>query len=323
MTITLEPATAVSAKGSTKSAKMPATTDPDRRAAEYVLSIGGGVTIKEKYEERDVTKVGDLPPTPFVITRVHLAWNETATDSGLASFQGCKNLTHVDFGVAKNVGDVGLAYLRDCKDIIHLGVNSTKVTDEGLAIFKHCKKLESLELHGCKVGDEGLAQLKDLKSLRHLVLDVCPINGTGFAVTNNEPDQPQAFTSLTDLSLARTQMNDANLAHLKNAKGLRRLILDGCTIRGTGLTHLKELPELTELSLACPTLTDVFANRLTELKPLQKLSLSGSGLTDEGLQPLHRLANLRELDLTGTKVIAAGTAKLQAALPKCKITGGE
>ena len=84
MTITLEPATAVSAKGSTKSAKMPATTDPDRRAAEYVLSIGGGVTIKEKYEERDVTKVGDLPPTPFVITRVHLAWNETATDSGLA-----------------------------------------------------------------------------------------------------------------------------------------------------------------------------------------------------------------------------------------------
>ena len=139
---------------------MPAKTDPDRRAAEYVLSIGGRVKIKEKYEERDVTTVGDLPPTPFVITRVHLAWNETATDSGLASFQDCKNLTHVGFNVAKNVGDVGLAYLRDCKDIIHLGVNSTKVTDEGLAIFKHCKKLESLELHGCKVGDEGLAQLK-------------------------------------------------------------------------------------------------------------------------------------------------------------------
>ena len=101
---------------------------------------------------------------------------------------------------------------------------------------------------------------------------------------------------------------------------LRRLILDGCPIRGTGLTHLKDLPELTELSLACPTLTDVFANRLTELKPLQKLSVASSGLTDESLQTLNALTNLRELDVTSTKLTASGIAKLKEVLPKCKIT---
>jgi len=36
-------------------------TDPDRRAAEYVLSIGGTINITENGMERQIGAVGDLP----------------------------------------------------------------------------------------------------------------------------------------------------------------------------------------------------------------------------------------------------------------------
>ena len=275
--------------------------EPNRIAAEAVIVWGGTVQIRLKGQQDDqpVDAVPDLPAADYQVTRVSLA------------------------GVQKPLNEVWLKLMAlsdprfdrlEAIDLSRLDVN-----DNHIPALKSLTSLTELLLTGTQVTDAGLAQLKDLKSLRHLVLDGCPINGTGFTVTNNAPDQPQAFTSLTDLSLARTQMNDANLAHLKDAKGLRRLILDGCTIRGTGLVHLKDIPELTELGLGCPTLTDVFANRLIELKQLQKLALAGSGLSDAGIKHLSGLTKLESLDLRRTKATAAGITDLQAALPKCQI----
>jgi len=55
------------------------------------------------------------------------------------------------------------------------------------------------------------------------------------------------------------------------------------------------------------------------VKQLKRLSLATSGMTDAGLDHLAGLTNLEELNVTGTKVTADGIARLQAALPKCKI----
>ena len=60
---------------------------------------------------------------------------------------------------------------------------------------------------------------------------------------------------------------------------------------------------------------------ICQLKHLARLSLSGTKITDAGLDTLAKIATLENLDLGGTKVTAAGVAKLQAALPKCKISG--
>jgi hypothetical protein len=235
--VVLEQASNVAEKDSTK----PTQSNPDRRAAEYVLSIGGVVTVKEKYEERDITTVGDLPRKPFEFTRVHLARNETATDSGLASFQDCKNLTHVNLGVVMNVGDAGLAYLRDCKNITSLRVNWTKVTDEGLAIFKHCKKLEVLELDGCKVGDEGLAHFQDCPNLLYLGLGYTYVSDAGLA--NFKQCQ-----KLTYLGLRNTQVTDVGLGHFKDCKNLEQVELGM-------IEHTRESAKVihTSLIVASPT----------------------------------------------------------------------
>lgn len=174
-------------------------------------------------------------------------------------------------------------------------------------------RLESLDFSGSVVAKTDLDGLKGFPFLSVLSL-------SRTAVSNDDLAPLKDFPGLTDLSLANTKVGDDGLAHLKAVKSLRRLDLDGCLIRGAGLTHLKELAKLTELNLGCPTFTDVFARKLADLKLLQRLSLAGSGITDKGLTALDTLADLRQLNLVGCKVTAEGVARLQKALPNCKIT---
>ena len=124
---------------------------------------------------------------------------------------------------------------------------------------------------------------------------------------------------LRELTLANAGLNDASLANLPKLPTLKRLVLDGNDIRGTGLPHLTGQPELIDLSLSHPNLTNLTAENLAELKPLKRLSLAGSGLTNAGIKHLANLTNLESLDLRRTKASAAGVAELQKALPQCKI----
>src|SRR5262249_6844884 len=86
--------------------------EPDRRAAEYVLSLGGAVGVNGA--EREIRAAADLPQEPFRLTHVRLDGNKQVTDAGLAHF-------------------------KDCKDLRVLGLDRTPVTDAGLASFKDCK----------------------------------------------------------------------------------------------------------------------------------------------------------------------------------------
>ena len=68
----------------------------------------------------------------------------------------------------------------------------------------------------------------------------------------------------------------------------------------------------------------LFANadleRLQKLSRLDILCLTNSDITDAELEPLKGLHQLHELELTETLVTDEGVAKLQKALPNCKIT---
>jgi len=127
------------------------------------------------------------------------------------------------------------------------------------------------------------------------------------------------IAGLEELSLANAGLDDTALAQLPKMRKLKRLVLDGNQIRGTGLSALNNQPALVDLSLGCPTLTDLLAKNLAELKQLQRLSLAGSSLGDAGIKHLEGLTNLQWIDLRNTKVTASGVAALQKALPQCKI----
>ena len=54
--------------------------DPDRRAAEYVLSIGGTAGVNGE----EIEAVADLPPQPFYLTSFNSSGNKQVDDGGLA-----------------------------------------------------------------------------------------------------------------------------------------------------------------------------------------------------------------------------------------------
>jgi serine/threonine protein kinase len=155
--------------------------DPDRRAAEWVLSIGGKVGIDDPtaYTEHAT----DLPKGQFRLTRVLLQSNEKVTDADLARFAECRNLK-----------------------FLNLFLSNAQITDKGLAYFRNSEQLERLHLAGFDVTDAGLAHFQDRKQLTQLHL-------SGKGVTDAGLANFQGCANLAMLSLPNTAVTDAGLAH--------------------------------------------------------------------------------------------------------------
>jgi hypothetical protein len=98
----------------------------------------------------------------------------------------------------------------------------------------------------------------------------------------------------------------------------------GVTIPDTAtdadLTELCELRDLTALSLRGMGITDRGLQTVSKLRALTHLGLTGTAITDKGLHHLESLSNLRNLFLFNCPAVTEeGIARLQRALPKCKI----
>jgi hypothetical protein len=193
--------------------------DPDRRAAEYVLSIGG--TLRLNDQDRVRNDVKELPREAFRLTAVELTGNKEVSDAGLAVFKDCKNLTVLQLG-GTPVGDAGLANFKDCTSLTRLDLGGTKAGDAGLAHFAGCKNVTSLSLWGTRVGDEGLAHFKDCKNMTTVWLDSTEVRDAGLR-------NLAAMTKLEVLYMNGKMPNvtNAGIEELKKA-------LPGCRIERDG-----------------------------------------------------------------------------------------
>gem|GEM_PF-6976976 len=208
--------------------------DPDRKAAEYALSIGG--TVEVNGEGKQINAVADLPRVRFTLTAVGFDANQNVTDAGLASFKDCKNLTQLILKDTR-VGDAGLAHFKDCKNLMTLNLQNTQVSDEGLGFFKDCKSLEKLHLTSSRnVTNRGLAHFKDCKNLTFLSIgDNGMVNDEGLAHFKD-------CKNLASFELAYTQVSDAGLAYFKDCK------LTYLGVKGTNVTA----PWIAEFAKAQP-----------------------------------------------------------------------
>ena len=336
------------------------TVSPDRRAAEYVLSIDGGITIKENGEERQLWEASaKLPQTTFELTTVFLERNPKVNDAGLASFEGCKNLTSVSL-LESAVSDVGLVHFKDSKKLTTLNLNGTQVSDAGLAFFTDCKNLTFLTLSHTRVTDAGLAHFKDCTKLTVLALNQTHASDAGVAHFQNCPNLATLilgdtrvtdaglvhFTNckqlkhlsldrlpvtdtglsifadckdLTHLDLSRTKVSDAGLAHFRDCKNLTQLQLIETGISDAGLAHFNDCNKLDVLYLTGTHVTDAGVAHFHDCENLQAVQLSGTQVTDAGLEPFANCPKLHTVHVKQTKVTEAAIKKLSAALPGCKI----
>ncbi len=266
-----------------------ASLDADRAAAEYVLSLGGGVKIDGLPTE--IKAAADLPRGAFQLTGVNLDANKQVTDAGLARLKDCKNLAKLDLG-------------------------RTAVTDAGLAHFKGGKNLTSLVLQHTAVSNAGLANFKDCVGLTQLTLDLTAVTDAGLAPF-------VACKNLMYLGLMGTAVTDAGLARVKDCKNLTGLFLSGTAVTDVGLAHFKGCKNLQYLWLGQTKITDDGLANFKDCEALTNLILWDTGAGDAGLAHFKNCKNLTGLNLKQTKVTAAKIAELKKALPTCKIEWDE
>lgn len=129
-----------------------------------------------------------------------------------------------------------------------------------------------------------------------------------------QPDDdilPERLAEVTLLRLDRTQVTDANLAHLNVLPSLIGLTLRDTQVTDAGLSHLGSLSNLRGLVLTDTQVTDAGLAHLKGLSNLENIFLSGMQITDAGLLHLAGLPNLLILGLSDTQVTDAGLAHLK------------
>ncbi len=246
-----------------KTGKVPAQVGPgakaataataDRKAVEWVLSVGGGVRVNGD-QRRWLHAADGLPQDALTLHEVLLADRPGVTDAGLANLAGCRELRDV-YLEKTPVTDAGMTHLKGL-DLAALGLAQTRVTDDGLAHFKGCRRLVHLNLGGTKVTDAGLAHLRD------------------------NPEMKQ-------LDLAATGVTDAALPQIKGYPRLDELNLDRTAVTDAGLAHLEGHPKLAEVSLAQTTVTDAGLAHLQGCKALTRLNVTATKVTAKGLADFH------------------------------------
>ncbi|HKI32893.1 MAG TPA: protein kinase [Gemmataceae bacterium] len=109
--------------------------NPDRRAAEWVLSIGGWITIRRDGHEREIEAAKDLPAAPFQVVTVNLDDNHKVDDAGLEHLKGLTNLVMLHLN-GTQVSDGGLVHLKGLTNLLQLELNETQVTAGRVAALR-------------------------------------------------------------------------------------------------------------------------------------------------------------------------------------------
>jgi serine/threonine protein kinase/Leucine-rich repeat (LRR) protein len=271
--------------------------DPDRRAAEYVLSIGGVVRVNG--EDRDIKTVATLPEAPFRLTSVDLGYRENVTDMALAYLKNCHSLARLLLRKTQ-VTDAGLVHVKDCRNLMHLDLHWTKVSDAGLLQFKDLRDLRIADFSWTRVGDAGVACLAECKNLTELYLGETRVSDAALV--------HKIFENLTKLHLQYTRLTDNGLSRLKDCKNLTVLDLSGTQVTDLGLVNFKDCKNLIDLHLSTTRVSDATLALFKDCKNLRHLGLGRTRVTDAGLAHFKHCRNLAWLHLDGTQVTDAGLA---------------
>ena len=203
--------------------------------------------------------------------------------------------------------------------------------DDFLRIVKWMPYLDNLHLRSAVFPKVSLQHLTGLKNLTSLSLPFTGYQDEG--LKNADMPLLSKLKSLKSLNLMGTEITDEGLKAISELKNLERLNLKSCWIEGHGLQHLVQLKNLKELDLGRITRGRGIENEgfvhLGKMAKLEKLSLRHcERFSPKSLDQLKGLKNLKAIDLyyafayrDDTSGALPALARLQKALPTCKVTG--
>jgi len=221
------------------------TADPDRRAAEWVLAIGGEVHIATNNRPATPVRTAkELPTEPFHIAILY--WNDNPS-----------------------VDDAALQRLKDLQHLWQIGLHRTRITDAGLKTLGDIASLEVVQISGTGVTDAGIQHLGRLPRLRSLNCGSTKVTAAGLIALRQKADP--RFLYLSSLNLS-----DSGLKQIVTAFGkLERLDVAFNPITDVGLESLMGMTSLRELGLLDTTVTKAGVQKLSAALPGCKIEWDG------------------------------------------------
>ena len=267
---------------------------PDRRAAEWVLSLGGAITIKTaNVDWSNVSDSSKLPDESFELLRVVLTDTDVA-DDGMSNLRGLESLSELEIS-RTGLTDRGLALLTDngrvpLVSLKRLMADNVKISDEGIGYMAGSSRLSYFIITGTRITNLEML-VSSFPRLNKLSLAQTMISGESLA-------QLLSLTQLDNLDVSGKQF-ESGRAHISKLTNLRMFAVRGGSPRFDG-SDLANMPRLESLSLYSPMeqqLGGVFWSTISNLSKLKSISLYGfkGGVTSavfDRAQPLNQLESL-------------------------------
>jgi Leucine-rich repeat (LRR) protein len=270
--------------------------DPDRRAAEWALGIGGDVVVTwpqtaTTYQTLRTRSANQLPSVPFRLVSIDLKGNQSVRDEDLARLRGLESLDY-------------------------LILSQTQIRGHGFVHLQSLPRLRGLWLQLVGVDDAALVHLRGLPLKQLPIATMGRITDVGLSHLDE--------LNLESLALDGVQITDEGLQRFRwdRHESLLSLMLGSHSVTDDGVRAVVQgAPQLKALRLALSKLTDRGVAEVAGLRQLERLDLQFGALTDEGIHQLAALQNLQTLSLQlQPQVTEAGIARLKQSLPKCEIT---
>jgi serine/threonine protein kinase len=213
----------------------------DRKAAEWVISMGGKVTVSTNGTSSEVTAPADLPPGKISVQKVYIRPpNQPVLD--LMPLAGLKELAEMDISKTMSLEDAEMDVLTSLPALKRLTLDYGILTDAAFSNFAKLRSLGMLSLVWQKsLTGEALVLLTKL-NLSDLNLQACNFTDAGFKNLG-------LLSQLTRLILHQSNFNDEHLVFLEPLKKLDELSVGESSVTVAGLAGCKGIPNLTKLGM--------------------------------------------------------------------------
>ena len=322
--------------------KAPIVADPERRAAEWVLGIGGQLTLAAGNTVQELAgkeAIARLPVSTFVVQKIRLESNNAVTDEGLAQLKGLRGVTFLDLS-GTGVSDAGLPHLSELITLETLHLSTTMVSDDGLDHLLPLVNLRQLQFYGSRLTDRGMTAIAKMTTLRNLG------PGNNLAITDKGVEALGVLVDLEYIDLGGTRVSDTCLPLLAKLPRLKGFALNRTSVTSQGVQSFGSRDDLNFISLTNTQVDDSgleFLGRQQELKSLylnntrvtdqvlEYLAASGAvkslelfhatntAISDTGMRHLRDFPRLNDLNVRGTKTTYDSYRDIWQNIPHCQI----
>ncbi|MBL8865193.1 MAG: hypothetical protein JNK93_06480, partial [Planctomycetia bacterium] len=293
-------------------AASPPATDPDRAAAEKLLSqFDLDILPAGKTEVLKLKAGSPVPAGTFAVIRVR-CWSEDPLPKTFADevlFPAVAPLARlvsledsgskVEMGKADPAKWAGLA----TKESLQQFELAVPLSDGWIDTFRQFPKLTAVHVHEAKkVPVATLKRLTELKALDSLritsiegldrweAITVLPLKKLGVSVAPNMDaaacERIAAMPALGTVSFYDIAFTGEMLAVLAPAPKLRSLTFTKCKLPATGYDHLARMPNLGVLNIKGNDFGDVQLAQFAEAKNIQFVSVKETAVTEAGAKAL-------------------------------------